>query len=199
MGVMLEDLPPRVPDSHLVNVVVDTPAGSRSKFKFDERLGLFRLHKRLPVGAAFPFDFGFVPGTRAADGDAVDVMIVEGEPTFTGCLITVRLLGVLEAEQTEGGHWIRNDRLIGIAETPKIHPEARSLNDLPAGLLDQIEQFFTNYNRAEGREFRVLQRRGPRVAGRHVDESTHHEEANRRTALGGRRGSARRRRTAAAG
>lgn len=174
-------LGPRVPDSRLVNVVVDTPAGSRNKYKFDEPLGLFRLHKRLPVGARFPFDFGFVPGTRAADGDALDVLIVEGEPTFMGCLVTVRLLGVLEAEQTdEEGRWIRNDRLIGVPETPKIKPEARSLGDLPDGLLDQIEQFFVNYNRAEGREFQVLERRGPQAASRRVDESTEHPGARRR-------------------
>src|SRR5262245_13908778 len=132
-------LAPRTPDARLVNVVVDTPAGSRNKFKFDEGLGVFRLHKRLPVGARFPFDFGFVPGTKAADGDALDVMIVEGEPTFVGCVVTVRLLGVIEAEQTEEGEWIRNDRLIGVPETPKIHPQARALDDLPSGLLDQIE------------------------------------------------------------
>ena len=76
-------LGPRVPDSPLVNVIVDTPAGSRNKFKFDERLGLFRLHKRLPLGARFPFDFGFVPGTRAADGDALDVLIWRaGRPSW---------------------------------------------------------------------------------------------------------------------
>ena len=174
-------LGPRVPDSRLVNVVVDTPAGSRNKFKFDEQLGLFRLHKRLPVGAGFPFDFGFVPGTRAADGDALDVLIVEGEPTFTGCLMTVRLLGVLESEQTdEKGRWIRNDRLIGAPETEKIQPEARSLEDLPAGLLDQIEHFFTSYNRAEGREFRVLARRGPQAASRRVDGSTERRKPARR-------------------
>ena len=106
-----------------------------------------------------------------------------------GCLVTVRLLGVLEAEQTEGeGGWIRNDRLIGVPETPKIQPAARSLHDLPAGFLDQIEHFFVNYNRAEGREFRVLERRGPQAASRRVDESTQHRRPARASAAGARKG-----------
>jgi inorganic pyrophosphatase len=145
-------LGPRAAGSPLINVVVETPAGSRNKFKFDEKLGLFLLHKTLPVGAAFPFDFGFVPGTRADDGDPLDVMVVGGEPTFTGCLVTVRLLGVIEARQKEKGSTIRNDRLIGTPETAKIRPVGRSLSDLPARLIDQIEHVETrNHGRATAR------------------------------------------------
>jgi inorganic pyrophosphatase len=160
----LSDIGPRAGPSGGVNVVVETPAGSRNKFVFDERLGLFRLHKRLPRGAVFPYDFGFVPGTCADDGDPLDIMVVAPEGTFTGCLVTARLLGVLEAQQKQGGSTIRNDRLIGTPETAKIRPRERSLNDLPAKLLDQIEHFFVAYNRFEGREFIPLRRRGPRVA-----------------------------------
>lgn len=162
---------PRVPGSDLVNVVVETPAGSRNKFKFDEELGFFLLHKKLPVGAAFPFDFGFVPGTRAEDGDPLDVMILGDEATFTGCLVTVRLLGIIEAHQRGSGSTIRNDRLIGTAETPKIRPDQRSLSDLPSKVLDQVEHFFIAYNQFEGRVFVPLRRRGPKVALRRVDRA----------------------------
>jgi inorganic pyrophosphatase len=160
----------RVPGSKLINVIVETPAGSRNKYKYDENSGLVMLYKVLPAGARFPFDFGFIPGTRGEDGDPLDVMVLGEEPTFSGCLITVRLLGIIEAEQTERGTTIRNDRLIGTAETPKIRPAARSLADVPERLLDQIEHFFTAYNHYEGREFVVLGRRGPVVAGKRVDE-----------------------------
>lgn len=159
----------RSPGSKWVNVVVETPAGSRNKYKYDEALGLFRLYKMLPIGAAFPFDFGFIPGTRGEDGDPLDVLIIGGEPTFVGCLVTVRLLGVLEAEQTEKGKTIRNDRLIATAETPKIRPEARSLAQVSPRMLDQIEHFFAAYNRAEGRDFVVVRRSGPGVAARLVE------------------------------
>ena len=79
-----EGIGPRTKGSRTLNVIIETPAGSRSKFKFDEELGLFRLHKLLPVGAAFPFDFGFVPGTKGDDGDPLDVLVLVDEPTFTG-------------------------------------------------------------------------------------------------------------------
>src|SRR4051794_38312894 len=123
-------------DSRRVEIIVETPKGSRNKYKYDEQRDVFLLHKLLPAGASFPFDFGFVPGTLGDDGDAVDVLVLGDEATFTGCRVTVRLLGVIEAEQTETGVTIRNDRLIATAETPKIHPRERSLDDVRPGVLD---------------------------------------------------------------
>jgi inorganic pyrophosphatase len=174
----VSQIAPRDPGARTVNVVVETVAGSRSKYKFDQRLGLFRLHKLLPVGAAFPYDFGFVPGTLADDGDALDVLLLNEEPTHVGCLVTARILGVVEAEQTEKGVTIRNDRLIGVAETAKIRPTARTLADLPVRLLDQIEHFFVAYNRAEGRAFTPIGRRGPRLAERAIDAAIRRHRAD---------------------
>ena len=156
--------------SGTVNAIVDTPAGSRNKYKYDEKRGLFHLHKLLPIGAAFPFDFGFIPGTRGEDGDALDVLILGEEPTFVGCLVTVRLLGIIEAKQTEKRKTIRNDRLIVTPETEKIRPTARSLADVPKRVLTQIEHFFVSYNHAEGRVFTVLGRRGPRQAMKQIEQ-----------------------------
>jgi inorganic pyrophosphatase len=164
-------LDPRADEPGLVHVVVETPAGSRNKFKFDEKRGLFLLHKLLPIGAAFPFDFGFIPGTRAEDGDPLDVMVLSDEPTFTGCLLTVRLLGTIEATQKERDKTIRNDRLIGAVETAKIRPSARSIADVPAKVLDQIEHFFVSYNRFEGREFVPARRAGPEAAEKRLQEA----------------------------
>lgn len=155
----------------LIEVVIDTPAGSRNKYKFDEARGVFLLHKRLPLGDAFPFDFGFVPGTRGEDGDALDVVVLGEEPTFAGCHVMVRLLGVVLAEQIEQGRSLRNDRLIGTPETEKIRPAERSLDDLPPRLLDQIEHFFIAYNRYEGRQFKVLGRGNVQVAGEIVADA----------------------------
>ena len=167
----LLSLGPRAAEDGLVHVIVETPAGSRNKFKFDEERGVFLLHKMLPIGAAFPFDFGFIPGTRAEDGDPLDVMVLGEEPTFTGCLLTVRILGTIEATQKERDEVIRNDRLIGTVETAKIRPTARSIDDLPAKVLDQIEHFFVAYNRFEGREFMPTRRGGPAAAEKRVDEA----------------------------
>jgi len=155
----------------VLDVVIETPAGSRNKFTYDEGVDAFRLHKILPVGFAFPFDFGFVPDTLAADGDPIDVLIVADEPTFTGCVMSVRLLGVLVAEQTEKDETIRNYRLLATPESAKIPARARTLRDLPRRMLEQIEHFFIAYNRYENREFKIVKRAGAAAAVKLVVEA----------------------------
>jgi inorganic pyrophosphatase len=164
--MVIADLPARPPGSKLVHVVIDTPKGSRNKYKLDAALGCFRLSRILPAGAAFPFNFGFIPGTRAEDGDALDVMVVMDDPVPVGVLLTVKLIGVLSAKQTQHGKTIRNDRLIAVPSTEVNRPRARSITDLDRDLLDEIEHFFESYNRAQGRTFRPLGRLGPQAAER---------------------------------
>src|ERR1041385_3157145 len=114
----LDQLPAVDEKTGLVTVVIEAPRGSRNKPKYDPAIGAFRLNKVLPAGFAFPHDFGFVPSTRGPDGDPLDVLVLTSEPVFTGCVATVLLLGVLDAEQTEDVETERNDRLIGAVETP---------------------------------------------------------------------------------
>jgi len=160
-----------VPKSEPVNVVVETPAGSRNKYRFDESTGSFLLHKVLPLGFSFPFDFGFLPGTHAEDGDPIDVVLLGGEPTFTGCVVPARILGVIEAEQRESGKTIRNDRVIATAETAKIRPPWDDLGDVPGKLLDEVERFFVAYNEGEGRLFAPIGRRGTAAAWKSIEEA----------------------------
>jgi len=94
-------------------------------------------------------------------------------------LVTARLLGLIEAQQKEKGSTIRNDRLIATAETPKIRPNERSLDDVPARVLAQIEHFFIAYNRFEGRMFVPLRRRGPRIAAQRVARATRERDGAR--------------------
>jgi inorganic pyrophosphatase len=162
----LEHLSAREPDSGLVRVVVDTPKGSRNKYKYDAHLGLYRLSKVLPLGLAFPYDFGFIPSTQAEDGDPLDVLLLGEEALFLGCLVTVRLVGVLQAKQTEHGKTFRNDRLLGAIETPVNRPAIQTLEDLRPERLEEIESFFMAYNHLEGRHFQPLGRHGPAIAER---------------------------------
>ena len=173
-----QGLPARDPQSGLLNVVVETPRGSRNKFKYDEKCGLFKLSKALPLGACFPYDFGFIPATRADDGDPLDVLVLADEPAFPGCVVPVRLIGVIQAEQTEKGQTVRNDRLVGVVETPYNPPEVRSLVEVAGTRLDEIEHFFISYNRAEGREFRPVGRQGPEEAGRVVEAGMKRHEGS---------------------
>ena len=144
--------------------MIDTPAGSRNKYKYDTGLGAFCISRRLPAGLCFPHDFGFIPQTCAEDGDALDVVVLDLEPTFTGCVVTVRPIGILKAQQTESGRSIRNDRLIGCGETPVNPARLKELRDLGEERIRSIELFFETYNRAQGRTFRITGRGNAQAA-----------------------------------
>ncbi|HEY0369939.1 MAG TPA: inorganic diphosphatase [Chthoniobacterales bacterium] len=152
-------------------VIVDTPKGSRNKFAWNEDRELFELSGVLPAGAVFPYDFGFIPQTRGGDGDPVDVLVLMDEPAFSGCLVEARLLGVIEAEQTEEGETTRNDRLIAVSAKSRIHADLKSLDDLNEKLVDEIEHFFVSYNAAKGKQFKPLGRYGPDRARELVEKS----------------------------
>jgi inorganic pyrophosphatase len=160
-------------DEGELNVIIETPKGSRNKFNYDEEVGLFKLGGVLPAGASFPFDFGFVPSTVGGDGDPLDVLVLMDEPAFTGCLVRVRLVGVVEAEQTErDGGTTRNDRLIGVAAESRLHKGVRTLKGLGPALLDEIEHFFVSYNDFKGKRFKPLGRFGPKKATELVEEGS---------------------------
>jgi inorganic pyrophosphatase len=156
----------------VVLAVIETPMGSRNKFKFDPKLGNFILSGVLPQGMMFPHAFGFIPSTRAEDGDPEDIMVIMDEPTFAGCIVHSRLIGVIEAEQKEeGGKKERNDRLIAVAAHSHEHSEVKSITDLNDKNLSEIEQFFVNYNKERGKEFKVLGRKGPKAAWKLFERS----------------------------
>ena len=155
-----------------VDVVIETPKGSQNKLKWDEAAGRFRLSHVLPAGMAFPFDFGYVPGTKAEDGDPIDVLVLTDAPLPVGCLVETRLIGVLEVDQREqDGQAVRNDRVIAVAEESTTHRELNDLGDISAALLGEIEAFFDQYNRLEGKAFRVLHRRGGGAAKEIIDRA----------------------------
>jgi inorganic pyrophosphatase len=158
-------------ESKELNVIVDTPKGSRNKYKFDEDLGLFKLGGVLAVGHFFPFDFGFIPNTLGGDGDPLDVLILMDEPAFVGCLIPSRLIGVIQAKQTEDGHTEANDRLIAVAANARVHSDVKSLNDLNKTLIDEIEHFFVSYNEVKGKKFEPMGRAGAQKAKKIVEQS----------------------------
>ncbi len=167
----LDKISPFDEKSEELNVIIDTPKGSRNKYKFDEEIGLYKLGGVLPVGAYFPFDFGFIPNTLGGDGDPLDVLVLMDEPAFCGCLISARLIGVIEANQTErDGKTERNDRLIAVASESNTHKDIKSLNDLNETLVDEIEHFFKSYNEAKGKKFESLGRFAAQKAKKIVEK-----------------------------
>ena len=169
---LLRKLKPFNRKSGNLNVVIDTPKGSRNKYAFDFKIDAYKLKTVLPHGTIFPFDFGSIPGTIADDGDPLDVLVLMDEPVFIGCLIEARLLGVIEAQQTEDGETQRNDRLIAVAAESHTNGKLKSLRKLDSKLLGEIEHFFVAYNDARGKKFKPIGRRGSAVAKRLIKKQT---------------------------
>jgi inorganic pyrophosphatase len=148
----------------LIQVIVETPAGSRNKFAYDPDQGIFALKKVLPAGMVFPYDFGFVPQTIAPDGDPIDVLLLMDEPAYPGCAVKARLIGVIEGEQLDGKEKIRNDRLVAVADMNHMYANIRRLKDLPTKWLDEVQDLFVNYHGLEGKKYRLLGCKGQEVA-----------------------------------
>lgn len=148
-----------------VNVIIETPKGSRNKIDYDPELGVFELAGVLPEGSVFPYDFGFVPSTVGHDGDPLDVLILLDESLPTGCLVSARLIGVIEANQTErNGESMRNDRLLAVATRAHTHADVHTLEDLRPQMVEEIEHFFVSYNQTKGKTFQPGSRGGPERA-----------------------------------
>ncbi|QQL49152.1 inorganic diphosphatase [Mucilaginibacter ginkgonis] len=152
-----------------VNVMIECPKGSNFKLDFEPESHTFRLSKVLPAGLVFPFDFGMIPNTKGQDGDPLDVIVVSELATFPGCIIEVRVIGALQAIQTErDGKTMRNDRFIGIPMVSQLFSEILDINQLSENILNQVEHFFKNYNDQAGKNFEVIARLGAEEANKLV-------------------------------
>ncbi|HEY1732028.1 MAG TPA: inorganic diphosphatase, partial [Terriglobales bacterium] len=139
-----------------LRVVIETPKGSRNKFKYDPELGTYALSTILAEGMKFPYDFGFVPQTKDQDGDPTDVLLLMDEPAFTGCVVESRVVGVIQAEQTDDDGTVRNDRVLAVASHSHIHADIKQPKDLNSRMIKELEDFFVAYNNARGTKFKLL-------------------------------------------
>jgi inorganic pyrophosphatase len=115
----------------------------------------------------FPFDFGFIPGTKGEDGDPLDIIVISEMASFPGCVIDCRIIGAIKAEQTErDGKTMRNDRFLAIPDVSQQFITINEADDLPEGIMKQLENFFKNYNRQAGKKFKVLERLNSTQAAR---------------------------------
>jgi len=140
-----------------IKCIVETPKGSNAKYNYNPQLGHYELAKLLPVGLAFPYDFGYIPGTKGDDGDPLDVIIVSEFPSFPGCILDCRIIGAIKAMQYEdmnGG--VRNDRYLAIPQASVLYRDIPDLRQLPGNISEELEQFFINYNKEDGKFFKPL-------------------------------------------
>jgi inorganic pyrophosphatase len=161
----LDQLPPRDDDGNVL-CVVEAPRGSRVKLKYDPKLGAVVLGRPLPLGLHYPFDWGFVPSTRAPDGDPIDAMVLHDAPTFPGVAIPCALIGVVRVEQTRNGKRERNDRLIAVAVEAPRFDGLRDARKLPKQTRDEIGQFFLESVKFTDKNAQLLGWSGPREATR---------------------------------
>ena len=152
-------------------MIIETTKGSRNKLDFDPDLEIFELSGVLPEGSVFPYDFGFLPSTIGEDGDPLDALVLLDESLPTGCLVAARVIGVIEAHQTEkDGRTLRNDRFISVATHAHTHSHINKLDDLRPEIIEEIEHFFISYNQIKGKQFAPFGRKGPADALRSIRE-----------------------------
>ena len=165
-------LKPYEKSSQTLNVVVETPKGSQVKYAYQSNLGLYVVSKVLPRGMIFPYNFGFVPGTLAPDGDPIDMLILNEESLACNTLLTVHPLAVIKATQVEvkGGKPLRNDRLVGETVSKELPLKSRQLT-LDRVTVNEIGVFFQTYNRLYGKKFQVIGLAGSREARKLTEEA----------------------------
>jgi inorganic pyrophosphatase len=136
----------------VVNMIVEIPQGSSNKYEYDHRLGIFRLDRTLYSPMYYPFDYGWVPQTLASDGDPLDILVITSQPTFTGCLIEARPLGVLMMRDDKGP----DEKILSVAAADPRFRDIHHLSDLPGHSLKEIVHFFDIYKELEEKETNVL-------------------------------------------
>ena len=155
-GQTIAKLAPFYQQSNLVNVVIDTPKGAPYKLKYEPETGIFRVHKALPLGLAFPFNFGFLPSTCGEEGDPLDVLLLTDYVMPVGTILLGQMISILEADQIENKKKQRNDRLIAVpvevASRKPMQPAVEFNNTFKKAVAD----FFVKYNELQGKTFRPL-------------------------------------------
>jgi inorganic pyrophosphatase len=159
--------------SNNVDVVIETPKGSAQKYDYVPNTPFFKLSKILPSGMVFPYDFGFIPKTKGEDGDPLDVIVISEFNSFPGVIIKCRIIGGIKAQQSEekgSKKLIRNDRFLAIPKCSNIFQDVEKMDDLPKQITDNLEEFFIDYNKLEGKKFKALEKIGPKEAQRLIED-----------------------------
>ena len=143
---------PAQPKPGLINVLIEIPAGSKNKYEFDKDLQAFALDRVLYASVQYPYDYGFIPNTLADDGDPLDGMVIMDQPTFPGCVIPARPIGMLE--MIDGGD--RDEKILCVPDADPRYINVKSLDDVASHRLDEIAEFFRTYKNLEKKVTEIL-------------------------------------------
>jgi inorganic pyrophosphatase len=130
----------------VVNAIIEIPKGGRNKYELDKKTGLFRLDRYLYASSHYPGDYGLIPQTLAEDGDPLDILVMVNEPTFSGCLIEARVIGLFKMKDNGANDY----KLLGVPNRDPLFAEFRELKNVPKHYLREVEHFFATYKQLEG-------------------------------------------------
>ena len=143
---------PATPKPGIVNVLIEIAGGSKNKYEFDKDLNAFALDRVLYASVRYPYDYGFIPNTLADDGDPLDGMVIMDEPTFPGCVIAARPIGLLE--MIDGGD--RDETILCVPDKDPRYVGVKTLADVAPHRLDEIAEFFRTYKNLEKKVTEIL-------------------------------------------
>ena len=156
----LYDIDPGPHCPELVRMIVEIPKNSANKYEYSAELGVFRLDRALYSPMHYPGDYGFIPGTLAEDGDPMDVLISADEGTFTGCMIEVRPVGVLNMVDEHGP----DQKILAVPDRNPRYEQVHTIDQIFPHIRIEIEHFFAIYKELEGKVTQMKGWRGPKEA-----------------------------------
>jgi len=142
---------PAQPKPGVVNILIEITAGSKNKYEYDKDLQAFALDRVLYSSVKYPCDYGFIPNTLADDGDPLDGMVLMDEPTFPGCVIAARPIGLLE--MIDGGD--RDEKLLCVPDKDPRYADVKSIKDIAPHRLAEIAEFFRSYKNLEKKKVEI--------------------------------------------
>jgi len=169
------DLPPGEEAPEIVNAVIEIPQGSSNKYEYSPALDVFELDRVLYSPLYYPTEYGWIPGTLSEDGDPLDVLVFTSHPTFPGCLIRVRPVGVLHMHDEEGEDF----KIIAVAATDPRYAEVQQLEDLPEHIRREIVHFFSIYKQLEFKATEIFGWQGIEAARNIISEALERKNQSR--------------------
>ncbi|MEZ5366768.1 MAG: inorganic diphosphatase [Bryobacterales bacterium] len=151
-GTNLIHLPAGPNPPHLVNAIVEIQQGGSNKYEYDKDLGLFRLDRVLYSAVHYPMAYGFIPSTLADDGDPLDILVMTRSPTFTGCLIEAKPIGLFRMHDEKG----EDEKILAVPTCDPRFSEMNTLEDMRQHRLREVEHFFSIYKDLEDKKVEII-------------------------------------------
>ncbi|NLJ77981.1 MAG: inorganic diphosphatase [Tissierellia bacterium] len=135
----------------IVDAFIEIPKGSSNKYEYDEDRKVFILDRALFSPMFYPADYGFIPNTLAEDGDPIDIMVLMANPTFPGCVIRSRVIGMFLMEDEKG----KDEKIIAVPVSDPRYDDMKTIDDMGTHMRKEFEHFFSEYKQLEGKEVNV--------------------------------------------